>query len=71
MIRKWCFEIFDLREFGVIECFCTSSVPNLDRPKAQLKEHTIDKDFKLNHIQWFSIKISTEEVQKSSASNHC
>ena len=36
MIRKWCFEIFDLREFGVIECFCTSSVPNVLRPKSQL-----------------------------------
>ena len=49
----------------------TSSVPTVVRPKAQLSEHTIDKAFKLNHIQWFSIKISTEEVQKSSASNHC
>ena len=26
----------------------TSSVPNVERPKAQLKEHTIDKPFKLN-----------------------
>ena len=30
---------------------CTSSVPNVESPKAHLKEHTIDKDFKLNHIQ--------------------
>jgi len=31
--------------------FFTSSVPNVRRPKAQLKEHTIDKDFYLNNIQ--------------------
>ena len=50
LIRKWCFEIFGLREFGVIECFsCTSSVlPNVVRPKSQLKEQTIVKPFKLN-----------------------
>ena len=30
LIRKLCFEIFDLREFVVIECFCTSSAPNVE-----------------------------------------
>ena len=38
-------------EFKSIQCVCTSSVPNVESPKAQLKEHTIDKAFKLNHIQ--------------------
>ena len=42
LFRKYGFEIFDPREFGVIECLCTSSVLNIERPKAQLKEHTID-----------------------------
>ena len=50
---------------------CTSSVPNVARPKAQLKEHTINKAFKLNHIQRFKLWMSTEEVQRSSALNHC
>ena len=36
LYAKWCFEIFDLREFWIIECFCTSSVPNVLRPKSQL-----------------------------------
>ena len=30
---------------------CTSSVPKVERPKAQLKEHTFDKGFKLKHCQ--------------------
>ena len=67
MIRKWCFEIFDLREFGVIECFCSASVLNVDRPKAQLKEQTIDKAFKLKHCQWLRLWMSSEEVQTISA----
>ena len=33
---KLCFEIFDLREFQSSLCFCTSSVPNVLRPKSQL-----------------------------------
>ena len=44
LIRKLCFVIFDLREVGIIKCVCSSSVPNVVRPKAQLKEHTVDKD---------------------------
>ena len=32
-------------------CFCTSSVPNVVRPKAQLNTHTIDKAFDLNQRQ--------------------
>ena len=48
---KLCFEIFGLREFQSSLSFCTSSVPNEERPKAQLKERTVDKDFKLKHRQ--------------------
>ena len=51
LIRKLCFVIFDLREVGIIKCVCSSSAPNVVRPKAQLKEHTVDKDFKLKHSQ--------------------
>ena len=51
--------------------YCTSSVPDVLRPKSQLKEHTIEKDLKLNHIQWFRLLMSTEKVQRSSALNHC
>ena len=32
-------------EFKSIQCVFTSSVPNVESPKAQLKEHTIDKPF--------------------------
>ena len=49
----------------------TYSEPNVESPKAQLKEHTINKAFKLNYIQRFNLWMSTEEVQRSSALNHC
>ena len=58
-------------DFIGIQCVCTSSVPKVERPKAQLKEHTFDKGFKLKHCQWFRCWMSTEEVQKISASNTC
>jgi len=38
-------------DFIGIQCVCTSSVPKVERPKAQLKEHTFDKGFKLKHCQ--------------------
>ena len=34
-------------DFIGIQCICTSSVPNAERLKAQLKEHTVDKAFRL------------------------
>ena len=51
-------------------CISTSEL-NTERPKDQLKEHTFDKAFKLKHSQWFRLWLSTEEVQKISASNTC
>ena len=41
---------------------CASSVPNVVRPKARLKERTFDKDFKLKHTQWFRLWMRTEDV---------
>ena len=38
----------DLKEFWNLLCFCTSSERNVERPKAQLKAHTVDKAFRLN-----------------------
>ena len=38
-------------DFIGIQCVCTSSVPNAERLKAKLKEHTVDKAFKLKHRQ--------------------
>ena len=38
-------------EFKSIQCVFTSSVPNVESPKAQLKERTIDKDLKSNQNQ--------------------
>ena len=58
-------------DFIGIQCDCTSSVPNAEILKAKLKEHTVDKAFKLKHRQWFRLWMSTEEVQKISASNTC
>ena len=52
-------------------CVCTSSVQNVERHKSQLNTHTIDKAFKLNHIQWLGMRMSKEEVQRSSALNQC
>ena len=58
-------------DFIGIQCVCTSSELNAERPKTPLKEHTFDKAFKLKHSQWFKLWMSTEEVQKISASNTC
>tara|TARA_Y100000746_G_scaffold79641_1_gene67184 strand:- start:148 stop:297 length:150 start_codon:yes stop_codon:yes gene_type:complete len=38
-------------DFIGIQCDCTSSVPNAEILKAKLKEHTVDKAFKLKHRQ--------------------
>ena len=44
------FKIFKLKGFRV-SMFLTSSERNVERPKAQLKEHTVDKAFKLKQSQ--------------------
>ena len=51
MLEKWDFQTFNLKDFRDFLCVCTSSVQNVERPKAQLKEHTIDKAFDLNQRQ--------------------
>ena len=38
-------------DFIGIQCVCTSSVPNAERLKVKLKEHTVDNTFKLKHRQ--------------------